>query len=174
VVTGWSAGRIAWPRCRALDTGGAGSGLLVEEELARAICSESATALAYWWGVNRETVWRWRRAFGVGRAGTEGSRRLIQVGAAKAAESLRRHQWSDEERERRRQRVKALNLARNLKAGYHGPWWTEQELALLGKLPDEEVAARTGRTPDAVRRKRNSLGIRSASDRRRRSGSGKE
>jgi hypothetical protein len=41
-------------------------------------------------------------------------------------------------------------------------------LALLGKLHDEEVAARAGRTPNAVRRKRRKLGIPNPLDRRRR------
>jgi hypothetical protein len=50
VVTGWSDGRIPWPRCRALDSRGHGSGLLVEEELARPVRSESAAAIMYWWG----------------------------------------------------------------------------------------------------------------------------
>jgi hypothetical protein len=49
VVTGWSAGRIPWPRCRALGVRG-GSGLLVDEELARPVRSESAAAIMYWWG----------------------------------------------------------------------------------------------------------------------------
>src|SRR5262249_35085080 len=48
VVTSWSGGRIPWPRCRALDQrGGCGSGLLVDEELARAVRSESAAAEMY-------------------------------------------------------------------------------------------------------------------------------
>ena len=37
--------------------------------------------------------------------------------------------------------------------------WTPQQLALLGTAPDEEVAARTGKTPAAVTRKRCLLGI---------------
>lgn len=37
VITDWSAGRISWPRCRAPGTHGGGSGLLVCEELARAV-----------------------------------------------------------------------------------------------------------------------------------------
>jgi hypothetical protein len=49
VITGVSAGRIPWPRCRAPETGGGGSGLLVDEEMARAARSESA-AVMYWWG----------------------------------------------------------------------------------------------------------------------------
>jgi hypothetical protein len=35
VVTSWTDARISWPRCRAEGTHGGGSGLLVDEELAR-------------------------------------------------------------------------------------------------------------------------------------------
>src|SRR5262249_23081463 len=76
VITSWSDTRIAWPRCCLLDTHGGGSGLLVDEELARAIRTESAAAIKHWWGVQGKTVWSWRKALGVeGRAGTEGSQR---------------------------------------------------------------------------------------------------
>jgi hypothetical protein len=54
------------------------------------------------------------------------------------------------------------------RGGYGGASWTRRELALLGKLPDEEVAARVGRTPNAVRIKREKLGIPNPVDRRRR------
>jgi hypothetical protein len=37
IVTGWSDGRIPWPRCRQAGTHGGGSGLLVAQELARAV-----------------------------------------------------------------------------------------------------------------------------------------
>jgi hypothetical protein len=50
-----------------------GSGLLVDEELLRAIRSGSSLALQYWFGVGEATVWKWRQAFGVSRHGTEGS-----------------------------------------------------------------------------------------------------
>jgi hypothetical protein len=59
-----------------------------------------------------------------------------------------------EECERRRRTTLELNLARHLKVGYHGPCWTVEEVALLGTLPDAEVAARIGRTASAVRAKR--------------------
>jgi hypothetical protein len=41
-------------------------------------------------------------------------------------------------------------------------------LALLGKLPDEEVAAKVRRTANAVRCKREKLGLPNPLDRRRR------
>jgi hypothetical protein len=45
--------------------------------------------------------------------------------------------------------------------------WTPEQLALLGQLPDAEVAAKIGRTEKAVRVKRLKLGIATAVDRRR-------
>jgi hypothetical protein len=38
-----------------------GSGLLVEEELARAVCNESAVAIKYWWGASDTAVNHWRQ-----------------------------------------------------------------------------------------------------------------
>src|SRR5262249_38724674 len=90
VITSWSDARISWPRCRLLDTHGGGSGLLVDEELARAVRSESVLAIQHWWGVNSVSVWRWRKALGVeGRAGTEGSQRLIQAAAEAGGSVIR-------------------------------------------------------------------------------------
>ena len=50
IVTGLSAGRIPWPLCK--PPGRAHPGLLVEEELARAIRCESVLALRHWWGAS--------------------------------------------------------------------------------------------------------------------------
>ena len=73
VVTSWTDGRIPWPRCRALDNPIGGSGLLVDEELARVVQSESASAIKHWWGVSAKAVWNWRKALGVTHFGTTGS-----------------------------------------------------------------------------------------------------
>src|SRR5438876_8820403 len=81
VITGRSDGRIRWPRCRAERTRGGGSGLLVDEELARAVRCELALAIGYWWGVTEGVVWRWRKALGVTRTNNEGSQRLIHQAA---------------------------------------------------------------------------------------------
>jgi hypothetical protein len=167
VVTTWTDARISWPRCRRRGQKG-GSGLLVNEELLRAIRTESAEAIKHWFGVSTHAVWRWRKAFGITQWGTEGSRRLhTQVSEAGAARQ-RGRRLPLAQVERRRQTAKDLNLGQYLKPGYHGPRWTAATLALLGTLPDDELATRIGRTPEAVRIKRTQLGIPNARDRRRR------
>src|SRR5262249_54281762 len=88
LITGWSAGRIPWPRCRRPDTHGGGSGLLVDAELARAARHESVVAICSWWGVNDSVVWKWRKALGVERF-NEGSARLQVEGNAQKAARLK-------------------------------------------------------------------------------------
>jgi hypothetical protein len=166
VITSWTDARIPWPRCRALDGTGGGSGLLLDEELARAVRHESAAAVMYWWGASSEAVKRWRRALGVGRADNEGSRRLIRAAAAAGGEAFRDRGFTDEECDERSRRALRLNLARHLWAGYQGPRWTRTQLRLLGRYPDEVVAGKVGRTVGAVRCKRTALGIPTALDRR--------
>ena len=125
--------------------------------------------LRHWWGASTFAVWSWRRALGVeGRAGTEGSRRLIRAASEKGAAVIRGRPLTPEQVEQRRRNAVENDLARFLTKGYHGPWWSRKELALLGRLPDDEVARRTGRTIDAVRSVRYRRGIPIAYDRRRR------
>jgi hypothetical protein len=159
VVTSWTDARIPWPRCRALDGPGGGSGLLLDGELARAVRHESAAALMYWWGASKGAVERWRRVLGVGRTDNEGTARLMRAASERGAAELRGKVLPAEQVERRRQTALEKDLAQYLHKGYHGPWWTAKELALLGRLPDAEVAAKVGRTPDAVRSQRQLLGI---------------
>jgi hypothetical protein len=101
-------------------------------------------------------VWR---CLGVGRTDSEGSRRLIQTAAEAGADVTRGVPLSEEGCERRSRTNREKDLKRHLHPGYHGPRWTPQELALLGALPDDEVAAQIGKTPGAVRQKREGLGI---------------
>src|SRR5262249_61129056 len=107
-----------------------------------------------------------RRALGGGRTGTEGSHRLIRAAPAAGAAVIHYRGISDKECDARSRRAKELNLARFLPKGYHGPWWTEEQPALLGKDPDDVVAARIGRTENAVRLRRQLLAIPNPRDRR--------
>src|SRR5262249_59956194 len=61
VITGWSDAPIPWPRCRVLGGHRGGSGLLVNEELARAVRCESVLAIRFLDGP-AEWVARVRRA----------------------------------------------------------------------------------------------------------------
>jgi hypothetical protein len=156
VITSWSDAPTPWPRCqRANQKAGGGSGLLVNEELLRAIRSESSLAIQHWFGVCAEVVWRWRKAFGVTQWGTEGSQRLHQVVSERGASRIRGKKWPRSLVRRR--------AATRRQQGY-GRWpskndWKPEELALLGTMPDDQLAERIGRTANGVRAKRTRLGI---------------
>src|SRR5262249_43498192 len=98
-------------------------------------------------------------AEGVGRTENEGSARLIRAAAEMGATAVGAKEWTQEERERRRQINARLGLAKNLVLDYNGPLWKAWEIALLGTIPDREVARRTGRSVAGVRKKRWELGI---------------
>jgi hypothetical protein len=170
VITSWTDARISWPRCRAVHHKRSGPSLLVNEELLRAIRSESGLALKYWFGAGTHMVWKWRKAFGIPQWGTEGSRRLHKGLSEAGAEVTRGQPLSPKQVEQRRQRAIELNLEKYLKPGYHGRRWTKREIGLLGKLPDEKVAKRIGRPVNGVRLMRTRLGIPSANGRRRKVG----
>src|SRR5262245_809107 len=93
----------------------------------------------HWWAASATAVRNWREALGVGRTDNEGSRRLIWAAAETGARVTRSRGISDKECDARGERTLALNLACFLRPGYHGPWWTAEQLALLGTLPDAEV-----------------------------------
>ena len=171
VITSISAGRIPWPRCQLPGRGG-GSGLLLDDELARAVRHESVAAIRHWWGVTAGVVWRWRLALGVGRADTEGSKRLIaaarketgrkNTGRVQREEEAakRRRKLTPREVELNRQRAIALDLAKHLEKARRVRAWKRWELRLLmGKWTDAVVAAKTGRTANAVRLKRRKRGL---------------
>jgi hypothetical protein len=112
-----------------------GSGILVDEELARAVRHESAAAIMFWWGVGGNAVWSWRKALGVSdHGGTEGTRRLHQAACAKGAERLRGKHLSPEQVEQRQRTAHALNLGQYLEAARQKRAWPAKHLALLGKM----------------------------------------
>src|SRR5262245_26136701 len=88
-VTSWTSAPIPWPRCYRPGTHGGGSGLLVTEELARAVRTESAVAVSYCWGVSEGVVWRWRKALGVGLLDSPGTRQARQEAAVRGGRAVR-------------------------------------------------------------------------------------
>jgi hypothetical protein len=131
----------------------------VDELLAFAVRHESATAIKHWWLVSTTTVWWWRKSLGVARAGSEGSQRLIQAAAEKGADAMKDREFSPKERKARSRLNRKLNLAQYLQTGYHGPLWTAEQVALLGTMPDDDLAAQLGKSINAAHLKREKLGI---------------
>jgi hypothetical protein len=165
VVTGVHDAPIPWPRCRARDARG-GSGLWVDEALAAAVRTESAAALMHWFGVGPKAVWRWRKVLGAGgHAATPGTRAAVRAAAEAGGAGIRAKEWTDAELDARADLAKRLGLRPPPRWASGG--WTAEQLALLGTAPDDEVAAAVGRSPTAVRVRRNRLGIPTFRDGRR-------
>jgi hypothetical protein len=138
----------------------------VSEELVRAIRTESAEALKHWFGVSTSTVWSWRRAFGVSQWGTEGSKQLHQEVSERAADVIRGTHQSEETVRRRMQKRRERGCPPPVHWAEDG--WKPEEIALLGTLPDDELAQRLGRSHGSVSLKRRRLKIPNPRDRRRR------
>jgi hypothetical protein len=67
---------------------------------------------------------------------------------------MKRKDWPAQARQQRRERAVAGDYDARLQPGFHGPPWTQGQLALLGTDADKEVAARIGKSRDAVRAQR--------------------
>jgi hypothetical protein len=74
-LCGLSTGRIPWPLGRPVGRRNGRAALVLCGALAEAVRRESALAVGFWWGVGSDTVWKWRKALGVG-ATAEGTSRL--------------------------------------------------------------------------------------------------
>jgi hypothetical protein len=141
---------------------------LLDDELARAVRTESAAALCFWWRVSRNVVKHWRKFLDVTRTNNARTHELIKAAALEGAAMQQVRVWTDAEREAKRQTAKRLDLGRTIWHGYQGPRWTAAEMKLLGKLSDADVAARIRRTVEAVRQQSNLAGLPPAKDGRRR------
>jgi hypothetical protein len=142
------------------------------DELARAVRCESSLAIQHFFGVGTQAVRNWRGALGVGMWESEGSRRLHQRSSEKGAAVIHCRGLSDAEREQRREQALRLNLSQYLPHTGGALAWKPEQVKLLGKMPDEEVARRIGKPQNAVRLKREKFGIPNPVDRRRRENRG--
>lgn len=164
VVTSWTAAPIPWPRCRAAESGG-GQGLLMTDELARAVRTESAEALKYWFGVGTGAVWRWRKWAGFsGTATTPGSKAAHGHATTAGGQAMKDRGWTDAERDAIAATCRRLGRRPERWADRR---WTPEQDSVLGTEPDVVTAARYGRSETAVRVRRSRLGVPSFRDRRR-------
>ena len=75
VITGMTDALIPWP----IGKGSASRRfLIVYKGLAKAVRRESNQAVAFWWGVDPQTVTKWRKALSVRRANEGTSRPLFE------------------------------------------------------------------------------------------------
>ena len=193
-VAGLTDARIPWPYVP--QPGGNGHrSLILCGDLVKAVRRESETAVAYWWGVSAQTVWKWRKALGVEK-NTEGTidlnrrwspetvlneeatrkrmesmkspERAAKIAAARRGkprpthviEALRKANTGKKASEEARRRMSEAHKRRGtIPPAMAGPLWTPEEDALLGTMPDKDVAERIGRTPTAVPAHRSDLGI---------------
>ena len=130
--------------------------MIVDATLERAIRTESAESLEHFFGVTGGVVWRWRKAFGIPRAGTPGSAARIGESSAKGAAAMKSKEWTAEELDGKSKLSKRLGLKPTGRWAVGG--WTDEQRALLGTDDDEVIASRVGRTKGAVQARRAVLG----------------
>jgi hypothetical protein len=125
----------------------------------RAIRTESADALKYWFRASACVVWKWRKAFGVGGRvkTTKGTKRAIRGAAKLGAETQKVKVWTERERRARSRRSKRLGLKPT--GRWTGREWTAEQVALLGTDRDVVMARRLKRTVGAVSSQRRSRRI---------------
>ncbi len=158
-VTSWSDAPISWPRVQPREQRG-GCGLWVNDTLVRAIRTESAEALMYWFGVSANVVWRWRKAFGVsGTATTPGTRKAHRQACRAGAEGMRAKEWTDKELDDKADLAKRLGKRPGPRWTPATGGWTPAQLALLGTDHDTAIACKLRRSLAAVRKKRVRLKI---------------
>ena len=187
IVRGMSDTPIQWPYSHRHASDSRPS-LIICGDMVRAIRQESASAVAYHFGVTGQTVTKWRKALGVDRqtpgtidlqrrtidqhfddvtrakviASTKRPKRNAKIAAAKRGkprpphvqELLRRANAKRKPTAETRKRMSDAHLRRGTIPPAAGIPWLAADDALLGTMPDGEVAATTGRTLNAVRDRR--------------------
>jgi hypothetical protein len=185
VVRALSDAPVPWPVAVSPGQQGGRAAPVVCGGLLRALRRESSLAVQHWFGVSPRTVAHWRRALGVPRS-DDGTVCLLSAKSlrvyARPEARAKLLTWTDERREkvaasRRGKPMHPTNAAAlrvaDAKRVYGPEWsrkmaevqraqpraWRPEQLALLGTMPDDQVAEVVGRPRIAVRVKRSRLGI---------------
>lgn len=176
---------IPWPR---VNKTGKHSPVLCGD-LIRAVQTESEIAVAYHWGVGVVTVWKWRKALGVGRVTPGTSRELLKSGnkgclqseiAAKGREAARQPEALAKMAATKRgkpahpntkavllaaakrpksEKWKAKRRKKTVEPGGRGRKNIDWDKQPLGEIPDTEIAQKLGCTQSAVVHARKKRGI---------------
>ena len=153
-VVKFSDGLIPWPKGHVVGERG-GTAFVLRGDLVRAVRLEAAEAVARAWGVHPTTVSRWRRILG-GDQYNPGTHDLFLAyqGKGLTAEATARGrasqtpkkqiEWAAVRREEGRTRKRL---------------WTPKEDALLGTMPDPDLARRIGCSDRTVKLRRLEVGI---------------
>jgi hypothetical protein len=177
VITGMTDAPIPWP----VGKGGRGRhSLVVYKGLARAVRRESNQAVARSWGVDPQTVSKWRKALGTGRA-TKGTSRLhreyafepgLTAGRLKAWAEARDPERRRKIAEARRGKPRPTHVIEALHASWRGRRHTAESRRKMsaarrrsGQLvpgivpwtPEEDELLRTLPAAEAARRTGRSL-----------------
>jgi len=151
VVCGLSAGPIRWPVGRRPGRLTGRVSLVLCGDLVKAVWRESGVAVAHWWGVSAAVIVKWRQALGLGVV-NEGGRILRRLASGEARRGKRLGPES-------LRRVREANCRRCGLPPTAARLWTAEEDEWVQTLPTAEVVRWTGRTAQAVYKRRYDLRV---------------
>ena len=183
--------RIPWPKYKKESTqsGGGSGGFVLCGDLVRALKDESATAIAYHWGVCHGTIVNWRLVLDL-KGRSPGSQRLVDIGVELACRPEGRAKQSLAMQGKVLSRTHKTHLFAAMKAGWKKRYkarrkayretgrfppttksdpWIPEEIKLLATCPTDKLARIIKRAPQSIQAKRCSLGIRPPASAKRRS-----
>ncbi len=174
-IVGSTDGKIQWPIGRPTRTKPGRDSMVIYHGLKRAIEKESNQGVAHWWGVNRATVRRWRRAMDVVRK-TPGTVRTLDVTLkaksrrTKSANArrgkprpkhvlraLRKANLGRKASEATRKKQSASHKKRRTRPPWLNDAWKPWEDNAARTLSINDAMEKTGRTRDAVLMRRRRL-----------------
>jgi len=137
----YSDGPIYWPCVK--KTGR--KSLILCDDLVKAVKVESEIAVAHWWGVSVNTVWKWRKALGVGQITTGTNRLYKEYKPEKLTDEItekgREKARSPESRQKigdsKRGKPAHPNTLKNLKMGINRKYTDEERKRLSDRMKNE-------------------------------------